>query len=174
MVPMNLKRRRAFLREIREKENGDLLNLINGLLRTREDGRVKLFLIYRALKSRNECPEVFRSGAYIPLEAAGRYRDHLIAFARNQGKGWAITIVPRFLTTVTREGEDPFGREVWEDTHIPLPEGIAQGWKNMITDQKVNDGRKLIIGEVLTHFPVALLMREETVWREEQAASFST
>jgi len=161
--PVDFERRKAFLREIGEKENGDLLNLINGLLRTREDGRVKLFLIHRALRARNERPEVFRSGAYIPLEAAGRYRDHIIAFGRNQGKKWAITIVPRFLTPLIREGEDPFGREVWEDTHISLPEGIAQAWKNMITDQQVNDGRKLIIGEVLTHFPVALLMKEENL-----------
>jgi (1->4)-alpha-D-glucan 1-alpha-D-glucosylmutase len=160
--PVDFERRKAFLREIREKENGDLLNLINGLLRTREDGRVKLFLIHRALRARNERPDVFRSGAYIPLEAAGRYKDHIIGFARNQGKKWAITIVPRFLTTLIPEGEDPFGREVWEDTRISLPEGIARGWKNMITDQQVNDGRKLIIGEVLTHFPVALLMKEET------------
>ena len=161
--PVDFERRRAFLREIREKENGNLLNLINGLLLTREDGRVKLFLIYRALKSRNECPEVFRSGAYIPLEAAGRFKDHIIAFARNQGKKWAITLAPRFLTPLIREGEDPFGQEIWGDTHIPLPEGIAGDWKNMITDQQVNDGRKLIIGEVLTHFPVALLMKEENL-----------
>jgi (1->4)-alpha-D-glucan 1-alpha-D-glucosylmutase len=133
------------------------------LLRTREDGRVKLFLIYRALKARNERPKVFRSGAYVPLEVAGRFKDHIIAFARNQGKEWAITIVPRFLTTLIREGEDPFGLEIWEDTHISVPEGIAQGWKNMITGQQVNNGRKLIIGGVLAHFPVALLMKEENL-----------
>jgi len=160
--PVDFESRGAFLREIREKESGNLLDLINTLLRTREDGRVKLFLIYRALKARNERPEVFRNGAYVPLEVAGRFKDHIIAFARKQGKEWAITIVPRFLTTLIREGEDPFGLEIWEDTHISFPEGIAQGWKNMITGQQVNDGRKLIIGEVLTHFPVALLMKEET------------
>jgi (1->4)-alpha-D-glucan 1-alpha-D-glucosylmutase len=161
--PVDFESRGAFLREIREKESGNLLDLINALLRTREDGRVKLFLIYRALKARNERPKVFRSGAYVPLEVAGRFKDHIIAFARNQGKEWAITIVPRFLTTLIREGEDPFGLEIWEDTHISVPEGIAQGWKNMITGQQVNNGRKLIIGGVLAHFPVALLMKEENL-----------
>jgi (1->4)-alpha-D-glucan 1-alpha-D-glucosylmutase len=161
--PVDFESRGAFLREIREKESGNLLDLINALLRTREDGRAKLFLIYRALKARNERPKVFRSGAYVPLEVAGRFKDHIIAFARNQGKEWAITIVPRFLTTLIREGEDPFGLEIWEDTHISVPEGIAQGWKNMITGQQVNNGRKVIIGGVLTHFPVALLMKEENL-----------
>jgi len=159
--PVDFERRRRFLRQIREKENGDFLNLISELLRTKEDGRIKLFLINRALEARNEHHEVFQRGAYIPLEVAGRFRDHIIAFARNHGGIWAVTIVPRFLTTVIREGEYPLGREVWDDTHVALGEGVSHRWKNVITDEWMNGQGKLIIGEVLNHFPVALLMREE-------------
>jgi len=159
--PVDFERRRRFLRQIREEENGNFLNLISEILRTKEDGRIKLFLINRALKARNEHHEVFQRGAYIPLEVGGRFRDHIIAFARNHGGIWAVTIVPRFLTTVIREGEYPLGREVWDDTEVALGEGVSHQWKNVITDEWMNGQGKLIIGEVLNHFPVALLMREE-------------
>ena len=39
---------------IREEEDSNIDRLIQDLLSTREDGRIKLFLIYRALKAR-EC-----------------------------------------------------------------------------------------------------------------------
>jgi len=146
---------------MRKKEERDILGLIGELLGTREDGGIKLFLIYRALKAKNKHPEVFQSGAYIPLDVAGKFKDHIIAFGRNHGNKWAVTVAPRFLTAVIKEGEDLFGQEVWEDTYIPLPEGISPGWKDVITDQYVDNGSKFLIGEVLTHFPVTLLMKEE-------------
>jgi (1->4)-alpha-D-glucan 1-alpha-D-glucosylmutase len=160
--PVDFQKRRTFLGEIREKDNGDIINLVTDLFHTREDGRIKLFLIYRALKARKEHPELFQKGAYFPLEAAGKFNDNIIAFARSHGGKWAVTIVPRFLFTVIREGEYPLGQEVWDDTHIPLPDEIVHKWKNVITGQFLKSNNKLIIGEVLKHFPVALLMREET------------
>jgi (1->4)-alpha-D-glucan 1-alpha-D-glucosylmutase len=159
---VNFERRRALLREIRKKENSNVLNLIEELLRAREDGRIKLFLIYRALKTRNEHIEVFRDGAYIPLEVAGKFKDHIFAFARKNGRKWTVTVAPRFLTTVVREDEYPFGEKIWHDTHIPCSGRVSHEWKNVITRQQVNSVGKLMIGEVLRHFPVALLMREET------------
>jgi maltooligosyltrehalose synthase len=40
-----------------------------------------LALIYRALKAKKAHREIFRAGAYLPLESAGRFRSHVIAFA---------------------------------------------------------------------------------------------
>ena len=159
--PVDFEKRRRFLGHIRKREEGDILDLVSELLRTKEDGRIKLFLIYRGLKARNKHPEIFQKGAPIPLEAAGKFKDHVIAFGRNNQGKWAVTIVPRFLTSVIKEDEDPLGQRVWEDTHITLPERISNGWKNVITNQWVRSEGKLIIGEALKHFPVALLIREE-------------
>jgi (1->4)-alpha-D-glucan 1-alpha-D-glucosylmutase len=160
--PVEFEKRRSFLEDFRQRGDRDILDLISELLRTKEDGRIKLFLIYRALRARNAHPEVFQKGAYVPLEAAGKFKDHIISFARKFGEKWAVTIVSRHLTTVIKEGEYPLGQGVWDDTHIFLPEGVSHGWDNVITDQYVDNGEKLLIGEVITHFPVALLMKEET------------
>jgi (1->4)-alpha-D-glucan 1-alpha-D-glucosylmutase len=160
--PVDFEKRRSFLEDIREREDGEVLDLISDLLRTEEDGRIKLFLIYRALKARGEHPEVFQEGTYIPLQVTGKHGNNVIAFARNHGNKWAVTVVPRFLTQVIGEGEYPLGLEIWGDTHIPLPDGISNLSTDVITGQSLNSNRILTIGEALRHFPVALLMTEET------------
>jgi (1->4)-alpha-D-glucan 1-alpha-D-glucosylmutase len=159
--PVDFKMRRAFLREIRTRENGDILKLIDELFRTRRDGRIKLFLTYRALKARNEHSEVFRDGGYLPLEIAGKFKDHAFAFARTHGRKWAVTVVPRFLTTVVGQGEYPLGEKVWHDTHIFLPRGVSCECRDTITGKDLAGDGKLMIGELLEHFPVALLTGEE-------------
>ena len=79
--PVDFEKRRAMLAGIREEEGSNIDRLIQDLLSTREDGKIKLFLIYRALKARRTHREIFREGAYLPLESAGRFRSHVIAFA---------------------------------------------------------------------------------------------
>jgi len=70
--PVDFEKGKTILREIRAKSESDVLNLINELLGTKEDGRIKLFLIHRALMGRNEKQEIFQRGEYIPLEV-GRH-----------------------------------------------------------------------------------------------------
>ncbi len=79
--PVDFEKRRAMLASIREQEDSHIGGLIQDLVSTREDGKIKLFLIYRALKARKTDREIFREGAYLPLESAGRFRNHVIAFA---------------------------------------------------------------------------------------------
>jgi len=66
---------------IRDQDEADIGRLIQDLLATPEDGKIKLLLIYRALKAQKAHRDIFRSGAYLPLESAGRFRSHVIAFA---------------------------------------------------------------------------------------------
>ncbi len=159
--PVDFDMRRAFLSDIRARCRSEILSLIKELLCRKEDGRVKLFLTNRALLLRREYSEVFQKGAYGPIRSAGKCRDHVIAFARNHRDKWALTVAPRFLTALTDERESPLGQRVWHDTHISLPGGVPQLWKNAITNQLIKGGDRLIMGEVLEHFPVALLISEE-------------
>ena len=72
--PVDFEKRRTMLAGIREQEDANIDRLIQDLLSTREDGRIKLFLIYRALKARNANKEIFREGGYVPLKAAWKIR----------------------------------------------------------------------------------------------------
>jgi (1->4)-alpha-D-glucan 1-alpha-D-glucosylmutase len=158
--PVDFEKRRAMLAGIREEEDSNIDRLIQDLLATREDGKIKLFLIYRALKARRTHREIFRSGIYLPLESAGRFRSHVIAFAWRYQRQWAIVIAPRFFSHLIQAGKFPLGRPVWQDTELIMPNGAPATWRNVITNEVFSAGQKQYVGDILLSFPVALLMGE--------------
>jgi len=160
--PVDFEKRRAMLAGIREEEGSNIDRLIQDLLSTREDGRIKLFLIYRALKARNASRDIFREGDYLPLKAGGKFGHHVIAFARKYGQQWAVVIAPRFLSRLVQEGTFPLGSQVWQDTAVVMPDGAPAQWRNVITNEVLSLGNALPVGEVLLNFPVAMLMGEAT------------
>jgi (1->4)-alpha-D-glucan 1-alpha-D-glucosylmutase len=156
--PVDFEKRRAMLADVRERENSNIGRLVQDLLSTTDDGKIKLFLIYRALKAKKANREIFRSGAYLPLELAGRFRSHVIAFAWKYAQQWAVVIAPRFLSHLVQEGDFPLGRQVWQDTEVMMPKGAPAAWRNVITSEALSAGNALSVGDILLSFPVALLM----------------
>lgn len=152
--PVNYECRMRFLDEIEEKAKQDVLGLIRELLFNKENGKIKLFLTHRVLQARKTYLEVFKNGDYSPLQVTGKFQNNIIAFARSYGNGTVVAIAPRFLSNLIQPGELPLGTSVWGDTMIELPQ---QMWKNAITDQTI-EGDKVQIGDILQHFPVALLV----------------
>ncbi len=158
--PVDFFRRRNLLEEIRKGIRSDIIALIQELLQAREDGRVKLFLTHQALQARKDNVEIFRSGKYIPLEVSGKHRENVVAFARNHVERWALTVVPRFLASLVKEGALPLGEETWSNTQLAIPAEAPRMWRNAITKQRVTGEGELNIGKVFEHFPVALLISE--------------
>jgi (1->4)-alpha-D-glucan 1-alpha-D-glucosylmutase len=158
--PVDFEERWRVLAEIKGRATTDQAALVRELLQTREDGRIKLFLILMGLRARNDYREVFLRGRYRPLEVLGSRRNHCIAYARDTGDVRAVTIAPRFLVSLVREGEDPLGMNIWQDTRIPLEGGFSRPWRNALTGEVVHARDSLVIGEVLQTFPVALLVNE--------------
>jgi (1->4)-alpha-D-glucan 1-alpha-D-glucosylmutase len=158
--PVDFEKRRAMLACIREQDDADIGRLVQDLLSTREDGKIKLFLIYRSLKAKKGNRQIFRSGVYLPLESAGRLRNHVIAFAWRYEHQWALIIAPRFLSHLVQEGEFPLGRQVWQDTQVKMPKGAPAAWRNVITSEVLSAGKALSVGDILLSFPVAFLMGE--------------
>ncbi len=158
--PVDFEKRRAMLAGIREQADADIGRLVQDVLSTREDGKIKLFLIYRVLKAKKANREIFRCGAYLPLESTGRFRSHVIAFAWRYQREWALVIAPRFLSHLIQEGDFPLGRQVWQDTEVIMPNGAPAAWRNVITSEALSAGKALSVGDILLSFPVALLMGE--------------
>lgn len=131
-------------------------NFFSALLRDEVPGDIKLFLIWRALNFRRQ------PGDYTPLPAEGAKREHICALARGQGQ--AIVIVPRLVFGLTNGKEIvPLGREVWQDTFVPLPQlNPATEFQNILTGEHLvaaQHGRMqcVNIAEALKQFPVGLL-----------------
>jgi (1->4)-alpha-D-glucan 1-alpha-D-glucosylmutase len=135
------------------------------LTATKEDGRIKLYLTYRALQFRREHPALFTSGEYLPAETSGTKADHVFGFVRRHQGECAAVAVPRLLTgLVPNVDKLPSGRDVWQDTVLQLPDLVpSQRWRNIFTGEILNgpvqsgEG-ELRLAEVFAHFPVALLL----------------
>lgn len=156
--PVDYPQRMAFLKDIKEKAKIDNLALIEELLSTKEDGRIKLFLTHKLLQARKENLAVFQKGEYLPLEVKGAWKEHIMAFVRRFGNKSIITIVPRFFTSLVQPGEYPFGESVWGDTQLQIPQGLPSHWRDIITEQTISGSSELAIAQILQHFPVALLL----------------
>ncbi len=149
--PVDFTRRKSYLGEIMRCEEKGLLRLIEELLENRADGRMKLFLIHRALLARRANVDLFRLGQYLPLKAEGTHKEKIIAFARVHDGSWALALAPRF--SASRNGS-------WGDTSLILPKVAPMRWRDAITGNDLVGGR-LSLEEAFEHFPVALLLGRE-------------
>lgn len=159
--PVDFELRQDTLAEIHDRARNDLPGLLAALLAHPEDGRVKLFLLHRLLQMRKRQAQTFQRGRMIPLDASGKFRDNVYAFARNWGGAWLVAVAPRFLTGVIKEGQLPLGPAVWEDTALIMPDNVPGAWSDAVTGRTLKDSRTLPLGEVLRQFPVALLTGAE-------------
>ena len=159
--PVDFARRIEVLQEIKQQAETDILQLVEDLIETREDARIKLFLTARVLDARKKYLEVFKSGDYQPLQVAGTFKDNVVAFARSFEDTTVIVIAPRFLAGIVKPEEMPLGKEVWKDTNLELSEEMPSVWKDAITNQAVESNGTLAIGEALSYFPAALLIGEK-------------
>lgn len=145
------------LENMKAKEKENILGLIQELMEFKEDGRIKLFLIYRALQTRTEHGELFRSGSYQGLETGGKYKENIVAFARRFDDKWAIIVIPRFLSLFVKVGESPLGK-VWDDTYISLPSDSNFNFVNSITGEDISGNKTLLLSSIMKSFPAALLI----------------
>jgi (1->4)-alpha-D-glucan 1-alpha-D-glucosylmutase len=163
--PVDFASRAALLEELKRRDAEDPAVLVAELLDNWADGRIKMYLTWKALGFRREMHSLFLDGDYIALDAAGRAAEHLCAFARRWGDHWAVAVIPRQLVALINPGEMPLGRAVWGQTALVLPKDAPAGWRNVITGERVaivteKKQKRLRAADALATFPVALLTEE--------------
>jgi (1->4)-alpha-D-glucan 1-alpha-D-glucosylmutase len=150
---------------LKERETrGTAVELAWDLSLNKEDGRIMLYLVYKALNFRKANRALFEQGEYLPMSAEGMRAGSTCSFARKTAEGMIVVAVPRFLTKVISGGASvPFGKAVWEDTHLVLSggeEGVK--FRNVFTNEVLSavtrDGKsRLLVADIYSCFPVALL-----------------
>ncbi len=156
--PVDFQSRQKYLEEIKTRSESDSDGLIAELLQNPENGKIKLFLIYKLLQARKEYLDVFQRGGYEKLTVAGSLKTHIVGFARELPEQKIIAIAPRLLSSLIGEGEYPFGEQVWQETRIIPPADSTPVWRDIITGQTVEGEDTLWIRDILQKFPVALLV----------------
>jgi (1->4)-alpha-D-glucan 1-alpha-D-glucosylmutase len=156
----------ALLHSIEDRTRSAAANLpafVRELVQQASDGRIKLYVIWRALQQRKLRPQVFTTGAYVPLGAVGEKKEHLCAFARRDGQQALVVVVPRLVVALTGGAAVPPLGEVWGDTHLPLPDDFSHAAaRNLLTGEthaiRAGElGGGIRLADLLRHFPVALL-----------------
>jgi len=159
--PVDYSKRAQSLKTIRAKwqENSD--SLIQELLDSWQDGRLKLFFTMRGLALRHEFAETFEKGRYIPLAVTGTYAQKVIAFARCWQSNCVVTVAPRFFADLKTEGSLPCGKNAWKDTIIQLPAAENSSWKNALTGKELSFEDGLLMKEICQDLPAALLSTQD-------------
>ena len=158
--PVNFEQRSALLQALQSRANDNILQLIAELLAAPEDGQIKLFLIFRALRARRAAADLFQHGAYQKLTVIGSLKSHVVAFARTLGEQRALVVAPRFPISLVNDGEYPLGEAVWHETRVLPPTGSRLRWYDALSGQTVQGEEALWLREVFQHFPVVLLINE--------------
>jgi (1->4)-alpha-D-glucan 1-alpha-D-glucosylmutase len=138
---------------------------VRRLCDTLEDGRAKLLVVRTALELRERWPEVFLQGSYLPLAVKGEHAIHLCAYARIAGERTVITLAPRFFAQLLNEATNlPLGENIWGNTTVDLPfhlhnsQYICAFTGKMIKPLQRQSGWRLSVAQVLTEFPVGLII----------------
>lgn len=159
--PVDYERRRAMLREVsglREPLEAALADMLAHL----EDGRAKMYVVWRLLQLRREREALFREGGYTPLRTGGAMARHLIGFARRHRREAVITVAPRLIAGLgVKPGEAPCGESLWADTRVDvgfLKDGAILRDAFTLRPHSVQDGG-LAVARLLADFPVAVLVQ---------------
>jgi (1->4)-alpha-D-glucan 1-alpha-D-glucosylmutase len=168
--PVDYDHRATMLRALQELAGLPLqerVQRVRGLLDSMQDGRIKLYVTWRSLALRQAYPDLFRHGDYYALNAIGQKADHICALARHYQGLEAIVVVPRLIVrlldkNLDKNGNEPLGAAVWQDTSVVLPVHKPRPYQNVFTGEEIYpeaDGGTccLPLAALLTHFPLALL-----------------
>jgi (1->4)-alpha-D-glucan 1-alpha-D-glucosylmutase len=166
--PVDYALRRRLLDELKAAACGagpKLPEFARRLAQAPEDGRVKLYVTWRALHARRDNPGLFTAGDYLPAEVVGARAEHVCAFVRRRAGRCAVAAAPRLMTRLLpRAGDLPPGAAVWQETRLLLP-GVEPGrrLRNVFTGEELAVGEHqghaaVAAAEVFANFPVALLV----------------
>jgi (1->4)-alpha-D-glucan 1-alpha-D-glucosylmutase len=134
---------------------------LDDALRHLDDGRVKLYTIWRALNYRKAQPDLFAHGAYLPLDVTGPREQHLVAFARQHESETLIVVVARWFVRLTvRAHPWPEADVDWADTRVAAP--AAGTYRDLLSGETFEtdrDASSLPAARLFARFPAALLVR---------------
>jgi (1->4)-alpha-D-glucan 1-alpha-D-glucosylmutase len=161
--PVDYKHRQKMFPIVREGAGDG----VRSLLETPEDGRIKLYLTWRTLCLRQQQPELFQKGEYLPLVVEGAKAKHVAAFVRMSAKSNVLVVVPHLVAGLLNDADvPPIGERVWQDTSIVLPFcTCSEKYRNIFTGelletQKIEGGETISVSKVLSDFPVVVCVLE--------------
>lgn len=149
--------RQRYLQEIDKLDNNSIFPI---LWKERYNGKIKLWLLKTLLTLRKKYDILFTKGEYIPLEVTGKYRRHILAYARKHQRDWLVVVVPLHLAAIEEIRNDVAHELDWEDTAVVLPNRLPVGWRHLLCPIK-GEGKVLALSSVFKDLPLAVVRYSE-------------
>ena len=154
--PVDYTQRMQWLEEI-ERQKDDPANLIEALWADRYSAKIKLWLVQNLFGARKEQQQLFAEGHYIPLKTIGKYKDHVLAFARHYGQSWIVVAVPLNLAKISEDQKVDVMQIDWKDTRIILPANAPDTWEHLLVKTKGTTDKVLSLKAIFKNAPLAIL-----------------
>lgn len=153
--PVDYNLRTQLLNELLLEAEDDFLSGA-GLFNNIFSGKIKLWLTHQLMKLRKEDDKVFTEGEYLPLTISGKYKDHIIAFARKYRNRQYVIIACLHIATLCDEQGCDIDEIDWRDTRIPLSDESEVSWFNILGEDK-GKNQHLLLKDLNLNMPFALL-----------------
>lgn len=121
----------------------------------RYNGKIKLWLLNRLIRIRQQSAPLRSDGDYIALEVKGKYRRNILAYARAKGNEWVVSIVPVHLAGIPEINIQSLLDFDWADTRVVLQEGVHQ-WEHALLPLR-GEGNELLLSSLFKELPLAVL-----------------
>jgi (1->4)-alpha-D-glucan 1-alpha-D-glucosylmutase len=164
--PVDFDRRRTLLDEVDqvlalgpEQRPARLAAMLEGWT----DGRLKLLITAAGLRSRRHDPELFRSGAYVPLATEMTVDGNAIAFARIHEDRAMLFVGPRLCARLFGPDLRPPLGEAWKTSRVFLSEElVGRTFRHELTGADLRPTSTagqtwIFLGEIFEHLPVGIL-----------------
>jgi (1->4)-alpha-D-glucan 1-alpha-D-glucosylmutase len=158
--PVDFTKYTSMLEALKQRPNRSASFAVE-LARNWQDGRIKLYAIWKALNFRRGRAEFFSKSDFLELKATGPHAEHIHAILRQHKREWALLVAPRWLARAHDTNADGNPGALWTGTKIEVPSSAPESWENIFTAEKissaVNQQKSIGVSETLLSFPVALL-----------------
>jgi (1->4)-alpha-D-glucan 1-alpha-D-glucosylmutase len=160
--PVDYDLRRALLSGVAEKTASSVTKekILEEFLASKDDGRIKLYLLSQGLHFRRREPRLFSGGDYVPLEIAGERKKDAVAFLRRQGGARAVAAAGRFFSGTASDAPPA---EFWKGTFVLLPQDNAlRALTDIFSGRRVSprpfqDKPAIELSQIFSPLPAALL-----------------
>ena len=156
-------RRKVALARMQQGEEAQLICVADGLAKSWRDGRIKLYLIWKALNYRRRRGKLFSQGDFSLAMASGIRQENASGYCRRKEEEWLLVAFPKWLANAGATENSPSQPQFWGDTHLLLPATAPTSWQNVFTGEellasKTPSGQPYLrLTELFQYFPVAML-----------------
>ncbi len=152
---VDYEQRLQVLQRISDEQDSE--RFVERLWENRTDPAIKVWLLHRLLKLRQQHVELFAEGLYIPLQVTGKHKAHVLAFARRHGQQWILVAVPLQLALLCKKQGKTIEDVDWGNTRIGLPAECPKRFNNILSRKEVKLDGSVAVSELFNTLPFAIL-----------------